>query len=258
MRPLRRRRLVAVALLPIVAALVCAGAALAVSSQIGNLKVSATAEIEPHAFPAHGTRPVSIESIIRIGTVNGDQPPALKTIAFEFDKHGRMNTKGVPTCTVAKLEGATPDVARKRCAGALVGEGTGKARVAIPGMAPFTISSPISIFNGPPEGGMPTLIAHAYEKVPTPQALIVPIKVEKIHNGRYGYRAEAELPPIAGGNGAATLSEVRFGRTFKRGGKATGYVEGECVGGRLQVNGKLTFVEGSELPSLLASSCHTE
>jgi hypothetical protein len=253
-----RRRLCAAALLPIVAALVCAGAALAVSSQIGNLKVSATAEIEPHGFPAHGMRPVTVESIVRVGTVNHDQPPALKTLIFEFDKHGRMNTKGLPTCTVAKLEGTTPEVARKRCAGALVGEGLGKASVAMPGAAPFTISSPISIFNGPPEGGMPTLIAHAYEKVPTPQALIVPIKVQRVHNGRYAYRTEVELPAIAGGDGAATLSEVTFGRTFKRGGKTVGYVEGECVGGRLQLHGKLLFADGSELPSLLVSSCHIE
>ena len=43
---------------------------------------------------------------------------------------------------MAKLEGTTPREARKRCAGALVGKGTGKARVALPGQAPVQISSP--------------------------------------------------------------------------------------------------------------------
>jgi hypothetical protein len=252
-----RRRLAVVALGVLAAALVLAAAALAVRSQLGNLKVSATAEFEPHAFPAHGTLPTEFESTVRIGTVNGDQPPALKTLIFEFDRHGRLNTKGLATCTVVKLEGTTPDEARKRCAGALVGEGTGKARVAMPGAAPFTISSPISIFNGPVEGGVPTVIAHAYEKVPTPQALIVPIRIERIHNGRYGYRTQVELPPIAAGDGAAILAEVHLGRTFKSHGKKVGYVEGECASGRLQVHGKLLFVDGSSLPSLLVSSCHT-
>jgi hypothetical protein len=239
-------------------ALACAAVAVAVTTQIGNLKVSATAEFQPRAFPEHGTLPASFSSIVRIKTLNGDQPPALKTLIFEFDKHGRLNFKGLPTCTVAKLEGTTPAEARKRCAGALLGSGTGKARVELPGKAPFTISSPISVFNAPPEGGRPTMIAHAYETVPSPQALLVPFAVERVHHGRYGYRTEIELPPIAGGDGAAILAEAHFGRTYKRHGHKVGYAEAECVGGRLQVFGKLTFADGSHLQSLLTSPCHTE
>jgi hypothetical protein len=252
------RRRGAVLLAVALAALVGAGAALAITTQIGNLKVSATAEFQPRAFPSHGTVPATFGSIVRIKSVNGDQPPALKTLTFEFDKHGKLNFKGVPTCTVAKLEGTTPSEARERCAGALVGTGTGKARVEMPGKAPFMISSPISIFNAPPEGGRPTLLAHAYETVPSPQALIVPITVEKVSHGRYGYRTEVPLPPIAGGDGAAILAETSFGRTYKRHGHKVGYAEAECVGGRLQVYGVLNFVDGSHLQSLLTSPCHTE
>jgi len=242
----------------VAAVLACAAAAVAVTTQVGNLKVSATAEFEPRAFPEGGTLPASFSSILRIKTLNGDLPPALKTLIFEFDKHGRLNFKGVPTCTMARLEGTTPGEARQRCAGALLGTGTGKALVELPGKAPFPISSPISIFNAPPEGGRPTLIAHAYETVPSPQALLVPFSIEKVNHGRYGYRTEIELPPIAGGAGAATLAEAKFGRTFKRHGRKIGYAEAECVGGRLQVYGKLIFTDGSLLQSLLTSPCHTE
>ncbi|HVS99624.1 MAG TPA: hypothetical protein VHE08_03835 [Solirubrobacterales bacterium] len=256
---MRRRRLVSAAAAGlVVAALACAAAALAITTQIGNLKVSATAEFRPRAFPEHGTLPAEFASIVRIKTVNGEQPQALKTLTFEFDKHGRLNTKGVPTCTVAKLEGTTPAEARKRCAGALVGTGTGKARVDLPGKAPFTISSPISIFNAPAQGGRPALIAHAYETVPTPQALLVPFTVERVHHGRYGYRAQLELPPVAGGAGAPILAEASFGRTYKRHGHKVGYAEAECSGGRLQVHGELTFTDGSFLQSLLTSPCHIE
>jgi hypothetical protein len=252
-----RRRTAVVASLALVAVLACAAVAVAVTTQIGNLKVSATAEFEPRQFPEHGTLPAQFSSIVRINSVDGAQPPALKTLIFEFDKHGKLNFKGLPTCTVAKLEGTTPDEARKRCAGALLGTGTGKARVAMPGKAPFTISSPISIFNAPPEGGRPALIAHAYENVPSPQALLVPFTIEKISHGRYGYRAEVELPQIAGGAGAAILAEASFGRTYKVHGHKVGYVEAECSGGRLQVFGKLVFADGSHLQSLLTSPCHT-
>jgi hypothetical protein len=229
-----------------------------VTTQIGPLKVSATAEFMPRQFPEHGTLPASFSSIVRIKNLAGKQPPALKTLTFEFDKHGRINFKGVPTCTMAKLEGTTPSEARKRCSGALLGTGVGKARVELPGMAPFTISSPISIFNAPPEGGKPTMIAHAYETVPAAQALLTQFTVERIHHGRYGYRTEIQLPPIAGGDGAAILAEAKFGRAYTRHGHKVGYVEAECSGGRLQVYGKMTFAEGSHLQSLLSSPCHNE
>jgi hypothetical protein len=242
----------------VASALAFAAVAVAVTTQIGNLKVSATAEFMPRAFPEHGTVPATFGSILRIKSVNGEQPPALKTLIFEFDKHGKLNFKGVPTCTAAKLEGTTPSEARKRCAGALLGTGTGKARVEMPGKAPFTISSPISIFNAPPEGGRPTMIAHAYETVPSPQALLVPFSIEKVNHGRYGYRTEIQLPEIAGGDGAAILAEAQFGRTYVHHGKKVGYAEAECAGGRLQVYGKLIFADGSLLQSLLTSPCHNE
>lgn len=239
-------------------ALACAAAAVAITTQIGNLKVSATAEFSPREFPRHGMAPARFASIIRIGAVDRGQPPTLATMTFDFDKHGKLNFRGVPTCTIAKLEGTTPAEARKRCAGALLGTGTGKARVEPPGGGHFTISSPISIFNAPPDHGQAAMIAHAYETVPTPQALLVPFTIERIHHGRYGYRTELRLPPIAGGEGAAILAETKFGRTYRRHGHKVGYAEAECSGGRLQVYGWLTFAEGSHLQSLLSSPCHTD
>jgi hypothetical protein len=251
-----RRRATLLAVAAIAAALTCTAVAFAVTTEIGNLKVSATAEFEPRAFPEHGTLPTTFATSVHIRALNGDQPPALKTLIFEFDKHGKLNNKGVPTCSAAKLEGKKPAEASKACAGSLIGQGQGKARVDTPGKAPFTIKSPIYIFNAAPEGGRPAMIAYAYEKVPSPQALLVPFSVEKVSNGRYGYRAEIELPEIAGGDGAL-LAEVDFGRTYTRHGKKVGYVEAECSGGRLQVYGKLLFADGSMLQSLLSSPCHT-
>lgn len=255
---MRRRGAAVLAVAVVAAALACAAVATGITTQIGDLKISATAEFQPRAFPRHGTLPANFSSIVRIKTIDGDQPPALKALTFEFDKHGKLNFKGMPTCTPAKLEGTTPSEARKRCAGALLGTGTGKARVEMPGKEPFTISSPISIFNAPPEGGKAAMIAHAYETVPAPQALLVPFTVEKVSHGRYGYRTELQLPPIAGGYGAATLAETAFGRAYRRHGHKVGYAEAECVGGRLQVYGKLTFADGSHLQSLLTSPCHTD
>lgn len=237
-------------------ALLASASAYALKSEIDKTKVSATASISPPALPTRGGAPVEISSVTRIGTTDGSQPQMLKQIVFNFDKHGSIQTEGLPVCTMAKLADTTPALARKRCPGAIVGEGTGKAEVRLPGQAPIGISTPLTIFNAPPQGGMPSLIAHAYETIPAPTTLLVPIAVKRIHNGRYGFQVTIDLPEIAGGYGAATLAEATIGKTWKRGGKTVGYTNAYCAGGRLQVYGKLSFADGSFFPGTLTSPCH--
>lgn len=245
----------AVLLAGVLAAAAC-GTAYAITAEIGPVFVSATATMQPRELPKHGNAPIVLSSVVRVGTKDGSTPPTLKTIQFLVDKHGTVDTKGLPVCTVAKLEGTTPSQARQRCHGALVGKGTGKALVTMPGKAPFQISSPLSFFNGPPSGGRPTLIAHAYETVPAPQAVIVPFTIERVSKGRYGYRARIEMPEIAGGYGAPLLAEASIGATRKRGGKKVGYLNAHCSGGRLQVEGTITMTNGDFFPATLTSPCH--
>lgn len=237
-------------------ALIACASAYALKIEIGKTMVSATASISPRALPAQGGMPVDITSVTRIKTTDGSQPGTLKQLVFVFDKHGSIDAKGLPTCTLAKLANTTPELARKRCPGAIVGEGVGKAEVRLPGQAPVDISTPLTFFNAPPQGGMPSLIAHAYETIPAAKTLLVPITVERIQRGRYGFQVTIQLPEIAGGYGAATLAEATIGKTWKRGGKTVGYANAYCAGGRLQVYGTLSFTDGSYFPGTLTSPCH--
>lgn len=245
----------ATALAALAGLLACAGA-YALTIEIGKTVVSATAAISPRALPSRGLAPVSVGSVTRIKTSDGLQPPPLSTIVFAFDKHGSIDTRGLPVCTEAKLADTTTAVARKRCAGAIVGKGVGKADVRLPGTAPSRITVPLTFFNAPPERGRPSLIAHGREPLPTPKTLLVPFAVEKIDQGRYGFRVTIDMPEIAGGYGAATLAEATIGKTWKRGGRTVGYANAYCSGGRLQVEGNLTFANGDFFPGTLTSPCH--
>lgn len=234
---------------------VCA-TAYAITAEVGPVWVSATATVQPRELPKRGNAPITLHSVTRVGTHDGSTPPTLKTLVFLLDKNGTVDTKGLPTCTTAKLEGTTPAQARKRCAGALVGKGAAKVLVTMPGKAPFTTTSPLSFFNGPRSGGMPTLIAHGYEMVPAPKALLVQIPIERISGGRYGYRVQVELPEFAGGYGAPLLAEATIGATRKRSGRKVGYINAHCNGGRLQVTGSARFTNGDFFPVTLTSPCH--
>jgi hypothetical protein len=236
---------------------ICA-TAYAITINVGPVWVSATATVQPRELPkpGHGNAPITLSSITRVGTRDGSTPPTLKTLLFALDKNGTLDTKGLPTCTTAKLEGTTPAQARQRCAGALVGKGTAKVLVTMPGKAPFTITSPLSFFNGPRSGGMPTLIGHGYETVPAPKTLLVSIPIERLSGGRYGYRVRVDLPEFAGGYGAPLLAEANIGATRLRGGKRVGYINAHCSGGRLQVTGSARFTNGDSFPVTLTSPCH--
>jgi len=249
--PIRRAAVLAIAL-----ALFACASAYGVSATIGPLFVSTTATMQPRELPKRGNAPITLKSVTRIATKDGSTPPTLASLEFLIDKHGSLNSKAFPVCAPARLEGTTPAQARKRCAGALVGKGKGAALVTMPGRAPFKISSAVSFFNGPPSGGKPTLIAHAYETVPAPKTLLMPIVIERVSKGRYGFQVRVEIPEIAGGHGAPTLAEASIGATRVRHGKEVGYINAHCSGGRLQVEGNLNFANGDFFPATLTSPCH--
>lgn len=233
-------------------------AAYGITAEVGPVWVSATATVHPRELPrpGHGNAPINLSSVTRVGTHDGSTPPTLKTLLFLLDRNGTIDTKGLPTCTAAKLEGTTPSQARNRCAGALVGKGTAKVLVTMPGKAPFTATSPLSFFNAPPAGGKPTMIAHGYETVPARKTLLVTIAIERIDGGRYGYRVEVDLPEFAGGFGAPLLAEAKIGAIRKRAGRKVGYINAHCSGGRLQVTGSARFTNGDFFPVTLTSPCH--
>jgi len=254
---MRRTLLTAIAVAGLAGLLTCASA-YALKADIEKMVVSVTASISPPLLPARGNAPVEIESVTRIKTSDGSQPPALSEIVFAFDKHGTIDTKGLPVCAMAKLAETTTAQARKRCSGAIVGTGVGKADVRLPGQPARSVSTPLTLFNAPPDRGRPSLIAHAYETVPAPKALLVPFAIERVQRGRYGFRVEIQLPEIAAGYGAATLAQATLGKTWKRGGKTVGYTNAHCDGGRLQVQGTLSFADGSFLPGTLTSPCRVD
>lgn len=258
-----RRSIRAAAVLAAALLLVGVGSALAIKKVTkinivaGDIVVKGEGGFTPTALPKNKDAPIVLFGKGGISTVSGEYPPVLETIEFEFDKHGSVDTLGLPKCSKSRLVATTVPQARKLCPGSIIGTGVGRAVVKFPEQGPIDATSPITLFNGPEIGGDPTVYAHAYLTVGGPTTFIVPIRIEDIRNGRYGYRVNVDIPRIAGGYGIPLSGSIRVGRKWTFKGKKHSFVNARCADGRLQAIGKFGFKDGTRMQGTFVSPCQT-
>jgi hypothetical protein len=125
----------------LIAALAALAGASATSSAIqlraGDILIEAHGDFSPRALPRDHDAPITLRGGGKISTVSGGLPPRLRTIAIEFDRHGSVETAGLPACSLGRLIATTTRTARRLCPGAIVGSGFGKAMVKLPERPPF-------------------------------------------------------------------------------------------------------------------------
>lgn len=208
---------------------------------LGDLVLDAQGGFEPNALPKFENAPITTHGGGKLSTVSGEIPPILDQFTLEFDKHGAVDTTGIPVCTKAKLVATDVPTARRACGDAIVGKGFGRAVVKFPEQGPINVGSPITLFNGPKKGSFDTIIAHAHLDYPGPATFIVPVVIEKIHNGVFGYRVKVKIPKIAGGYGHPLSGSAKVGRKWTFKGKKHSYIAARCETGHFQVKGQFTF-----------------
>ncbi|HEY2333815.1 MAG TPA: hypothetical protein VGH58_02255 [Solirubrobacterales bacterium] len=225
----------------LVAAAVATASTFSQHVRLGNLILDAQGGFTPNALPKHENAPIAVHGGGKLSTASGEIPPVLDTFVLEFDKHGALDTTGLPFCTRGKLVATDVAAARKACKDAIVGEGFGSVIVKFPEQGPIKVGSPITLFNGPKQGGNDTIIAHAHLDYPGPTTFIVPIVIEKIHKGVYGYRIKVKIPKIAGGYGHPISGSSRVDRKWTFKGKKHSYLNARCETGHFQVRGEFSF-----------------
>jgi hypothetical protein len=236
-------------------ALVGTASALALRLEVGNIVVVTDGGFTPTTLPKHGFAPIKLHGYGKISGKDGELPPVLETITLWFDKNGEVETRGLPTCTPGRLAATDTKTARKLCPGAIVGTGFGKALVDFPDQPPIPASSPITLFNGLPKHGNPTVLAHAYITVPVPSTFIVPIEIQRVNSGRYGFKTVAKIPKIAGGAGVPVYGRLKIGREWTYKGERLSYANAGCPDGRLQAKGSFRFKDGTAVQGTLFRPC---
>lgn len=182
--------------------LALAAAAKAEVFQGGNVRIQVTGVITPAKLPEKELAPTSLELTSAISTTDHTHVPRTETITVESNTHGRVDTKGIPTCNPASLTNTITAQAKQICGKALIGTGSAKAEILFPEQPPFSASGPMLIFNGTPRHGRPVFVVHVYSHVPAPTTFVTTGEVEQ--GGGRGPHITFKIPTIVGGQGSLT------------------------------------------------------
>jgi hypothetical protein len=241
--PHRLRRALPLLLVALVAgAIAAAAAAGSATVETRELRLELNASFQPRDLPAHSFAPVEFSGSVDVSRPGGGEPPALEKVVLDFDRDGRLDVAGLPTCPPERIAAVGVAEARRFCKGAIVGTGELEALVGLPS-GPVPTSSPLTLFNGPRQAGHPTVVVHAQTTVPAIQTYAFVVPIEK-RRGEFRYRATAEIPPLAEGLGAITKLSIKVGRRYSAGGVKRSYVAARCSDHILRSHGAFTFAGG--------------
>jgi hypothetical protein len=244
-----------------IAALLAASLANGELTQRGNLRLAFSGKIAPKKLPRTGNAPVSMRVSGSIGTADGGRPPQLSKIAIAFNRYGHVSTRGLPICDSSALEQTTTSGARRICRGSLVGHGTFKADVAIPGRVPVPVIGEMLAFNSSKEGH-PALLLHIYVPKPVQVTFILPFKIVRLKSGTFGTLFVARIPAIAAQLGYVTDVALTFERRYAYHGRTRSFLSARCAAPAgfpgavfTLARGSFTFSNGQRISTALARNC---
>jgi hypothetical protein len=223
----RSRKLSAVAALAAAAAVL----ALAISAsaeivQKGTLQVSFTGGIAPVRLPRTEPVPVSVQTGGKIKTTDKSAPPKLERILLSINAAGKIQTKGLPTCSLAKLESISSAGAKRVCGEAQIGHGNVTSRVSLPGQGAFASNGGLLAFNGIVKG-KPAILAQVTTTGTLPLTYVIVFEVKKT-KGTFGTELVGTLPPIASEYGYISAFDLALGRTYTYKGEKLSYASASC------------------------------
>jgi hypothetical protein len=217
--------MIVAAFVTLVAVLATVGVAGGEEVQRGDLIVSLDGTLSPLTLPRDERAPVAVELSGRLRTTDGSPPPQVNRFELRLPRQARIDGRGLPSCTVSRLEYTTSAEAMAACRPALIGHGTLGADVKLPNQLPFPVEARVLAFNTRVGGG-PGVVLHAFAGNP-PTAIVVPFAIRK-GGGRLGTRLVAHLDRALGPWPRITAFDLRLFRRFVRDGEAASYLSASC------------------------------
>jgi hypothetical protein len=208
--------------------------------QVGWGPLKFNAGVAPKVLPKHRLAPVSVNFSGELESLL-EPAPALTEMTVDIDRNGAIDAVGLRSCPRRQLRTLATENARRQCRNSIVGVGV--AHIEAPSLPQIEI--PLTLFNAGVEDGVTTVLIHGVVPVPTPSPTIATLKIHKIHEGRFGLRAVATIPPIANGEGALVDFSFKIERRFVHDGEKRSFATARCPDGRLESR-VASFSFGSE------------
>jgi hypothetical protein len=254
-----RRRVGALAT---VVALLCFGTlAHAASVQEGNLRITVLSQIQPYKLPREGTAPIAVFVSGHLQAVHGGVPSQLLQMSVEVNKHGLLQSKGLPTCKLSQLQATSTERALQSCGGALVGSGQFWAHIVFTDQGAYPTHGRLLIFNGK-EKGHPALFVHIFTANPFFSSFVIPFGIRKVSKGAYGTELSASLPGALGDWGYVDRIKLTLKRKYTYKGQHLSYFNSGCPalkGARRAVFplalASFSFAEGLSLSAKVEKAC---
>lgn len=232
-----------------------------VTTQKGNLRVAVSAQMSPRHLPRTARAPIAISVAGHITTTDESQPPQLKQLRIEINRHGLLEYQGLPTCQVSQIQPASNSRALSACRAALVGQGRYFGTITLPGTAPYPIEGKLLVFNGT-EHGHEVLLGHIYSSNPFTTSFVMVFKVSSLAHGTYGTALEANLAKALGPKRSLTGIEMTLKRRYSYRGARHSYLSAGCPAPKgfgaavfPLARTSFDFVGGRKLVSTLTSNC---
>jgi hypothetical protein len=226
----------------------------------GKLVVAFHGSISPRKLPRSGTAPVTVLMGGKIKTTDRSTPPKLEKIILDINRHGRLQTKGLPTCPLGKLNSISSSGARRACGAALVGHGNVTSRISLPGQGAFASNGPLLAFNGR-HHGRAAIFAQVSTQGLLPLTYVIVFEVQK-GKGEFGTSLVGTLPPIASEYGYISSFDLALQRRYSDHGQRLSYASAGCpapdgftVANFPFAKASYVFADGTKLSSVLERKC---
>ena len=195
--------------------------------QRGELRITVLSQLSPYRLPRVGTAPISVFVAGHVEATDGGIPPQLQRMDIEVNRHGLLQSLGLPACPSARIRTASTRKALRLCTSALIGSGRFWAHIVLPDQTPYPTHGRLLIFNGR-RGGEPLLLAHIYTSNPFPSSFVVSFSIRHLGKGPYGTELSATLPQALGDWGYVDRIKLNLKRKYRYRGRDLSYFNAGC------------------------------
>jgi hypothetical protein len=207
--------------------LACASLAQATVVQEGNIRITVLSQVLPYKLPRHGTAPIAVFVSGHLSEPHGGIPPQLQEMTVEVNKHGLLQSKGLSTCPLSKIQPTLTERALSACGDALIGSGQFWAHIVLPDQGAYPTHGRLLIFNGR-QKGRPVIFTHIFTANPFFSSFVIPFSISKKSNGAYGTKLTASLPQALGDWGYVDRIKLTLKRKYRHRGKQLSYFNAGC------------------------------